>query len=69
MKSARRDKPDITVTEVLKTWSASKGIVTKRHAQSLIAASTSSYPALVPERFNTETFEQEVARAKILLEA
>jgi hypothetical protein len=69
VKSARRDKPEITVTEVLKTWSASKGIVTKRHAQSLIAASTSSYPALVPEKFHTETFEQEVARAKILLEA
>jgi len=68
VKSARRDQPGITVTEVLKTWSASKGIVQKRHAQSLIAASTSSYPALVPQRFETENFAQELARAKMILE-
>lgn len=67
VKSARRDKPSISVLEVLETWSASKGIVTKRHAQSLIAASTSSYPALVPSRYKTETFEQELDRAKMLL--
>lgn len=68
VKSARRDHPDIKVTDVLKTWSASKGIVTKRHAQSLIAASTSSYPALVPDRFKKETFEQELAHARMILE-
>lgn len=67
VKSARRDQPAITVPEVLETWSASKGIVTKRHAQSLIAASTSSYPALVPERFRTPNFEIELAEAKRIL--
>ncbi len=67
VKSARRDTPKITVPQVLETWSASKGIVTKRAAQSFIAASTSSYPALVPSRFNTPNFEDEVRRAKALL--
>ncbi len=67
IKSSRRDKPEITVTEVLETWSASKGIVAKRHAQSVIAASTSSYPALVPQRFRSDTLEQEVAKAKLIL--
>ncbi|MBK1827338.1 AAA family ATPase [Haloferula rosea] len=67
VKSARRDKPDTLVTEVLETWSASKGIVSKRAAQSLIAASTSSYPALVPARFKTPTFEDDLQRAKVML--
>jgi len=68
VKSARRDDPAITVSKVLETWSASKGIVSKRHAQSLIAASTSSYPALVPARFRKATFEQELAEAKRILQ-
>lgn len=67
VKSAQRDQPDTKVTEVLETWSASKGIVNKRSAQSLIAASTSSYPALVPKRFKTPTFEEELQRAKAML--
>ena len=67
VKSARRDKPEITVTEVLMTWSASKGIVAKREAQSFIAASTSSYPALVPDRFKGPDFEQELRHAKAML--
>lgn len=67
VKSARRDKPETLVTEVLETWSASKGIVSKRSAQSLIAASTSSYPALVPNRFKTPAFEEELQRAKVML--
>lgn len=69
VKSARRDDPKTSVIDVLYTWSASKGIVAKRHAQSLIAASTSSYPGLIPDRFKTATFEEEVARAKSLLKA
>ena len=67
VKSARRDDPAITVSKVLETWSASKGIVEKRYAQSLIAASTSSYPALVPERFRKDTFALELEEAKRLL--
>lgn len=67
VKSARRDNPEIKVTEVLQTWSASKGIVEKRHAQSLIAASTSSYPGLVPEHFKKDTFAQELAHARHIL--
>lgn len=69
VKSARRDRPDITVTEVLETWSASKGIVEKRHAQSVIAASTSSYPSLIPKRYLSGNLKQELALAKMLLEA
>ena len=67
VKSARRDNPEITVTKVLETWSASKGIVEKRHAQSIIAASTSSYPALVPARFLSGNPKQELAQARMIL--
>jgi hypothetical protein len=67
VKSARRDAPDVSVSQVLETWSASKGIVAKRAAQSLIAASTSSYPALVPDRFKKANFEQELQLARAML--
>lgn len=67
VKSARRDAPEMTVTRVLETWSASKGIVAKRAAQSLIAASTSSYPALVPERYKSPDFAHELQRAQAML--
>ncbi|BCX48419.1 hypothetical protein HAHE_23270 [Haloferula helveola] len=67
VKSARRDNPDIRPTDVLETWSASKGIVGKRAAQSIIAASTSSYPALVPDRFKGPDFDTELRHAKALL--
>ena len=67
VKSIKRDNPDTTVLEVLETWSASKGIISKRAAQSIIAASTSSYPALVPAKFRVDGFEQLLERAKLTL--
>ncbi len=67
VKSARRDNPAASVPDVLETWSASKGIVAKRAAQSLIAASTSSYPALVPDRYKSPSFDQALQRAKAML--
>lgn len=67
VKSMRREQPEIRPVEVLETWSASKGIVRKREAQSIIAASTSSYPALVPERYRKDNFENDLRAAKALL--
>lgn len=67
IKSARRDRPGIRPAEVLETWSASKGIVAKRAAQAVIAASTSSYPALVPDRYKTPDLEHQLRHAKALL--
>ncbi len=69
IKSARRDRPEARPLEVLQSWSASKGIVGKRAAQSIIAASTSSYPALVPERYREFDFEEQLRHAKIVLQA
>ena len=67
VKGVRHENPQSTILAVLENWSASKGIVDKRIAQSLIAASTSSYPSLVPRRFLTDDFEERVRLAKSVL--
>jgi hypothetical protein len=67
IKSVRRDRPEARPMEVLQTWSASKGIVGKRAAQSIIAASTSSYPSLVPDRYKASDMEEQLHHAKMIL--
>ncbi|MBB5353215.1 hypothetical protein HNR46_003470 [Haloferula luteola] len=67
VKSMRREDPGISLLEVLETWSASKGIVAKREAQAWVAAATSSYPGLVPDRFKVPDLDDRLRREKGVL--
>ncbi|MFN6018704.1 MAG: hypothetical protein ACK49N_14155 [Verrucomicrobiota bacterium] len=69
IKSVRRERPEACTMDVLQTWSASKGIVGKRAAQSIIAASTSSYPSLVPDRYKAADMDDYLRQARMILQA
>ncbi|RMH16357.1 MAG: AAA family ATPase [Acidobacteria bacterium] len=64
--AARRQQPEITVTEVLERWQASRSIGRERQLQTLIAAMHCSYPQLLPAPLRAMTESELAARVEQL---